>query len=100
MSQATETIEKLAAEIGENVYIEIARWHLYLAEAKLHTPLANQFYDLLTGPPIQAAAVQAILAKTPVSLGGGQAELPLSQLIPSNAQAQLLDILQTWQREL
>ncbi len=100
MSPATETIEKLAADIGENIYIDVARWHLYLAEAKLHTALATQFYDLLLGSSIQAPAVKAVLEKISVPVGGGQTELPLSQLIPTTGQARLLELLQNWQREL
>ena len=45
----TRNIEKLAAEIGENIYIDVAKWHLYLAEAHLHTQLAEQLYPLLEG---------------------------------------------------
>ncbi|MDS3861817.1 DUF3181 family protein [Thermosynechococcaceae cyanobacterium BACA0444] len=100
MSQTTEILEKLAADIGRDVYIDIARWHLYLAEAHLHTVLASEFYPYLSGKPLQAADVKAVLAKIPVKLGGGQAELPLSVLIPPSAQAQLLEILQNWQQEL
>ncbi|MGL6338716.1 MAG: DUF3181 family protein, partial [Waterburya sp.] len=33
----TQEIEALAAQIGENVYIDIAKWHLYLNDAHLHT---------------------------------------------------------------
>lgn len=39
-----EIIEALAAEIGENVYMDIAKWHLYLSDAHLHTVLAEQLY--------------------------------------------------------
>ncbi|MCZ0901244.1 DUF3181 family protein, partial [Microcoleus sp. HI-ES] len=28
MANTTQAIESLAAEIGENVYIDIAKWHL------------------------------------------------------------------------
>lgn len=100
MSQTTEILEKLAADIGKDVYIDISRWHLYLAEAHLHTTLANEFYPYLSGTPIQAGDVKEVLGKILVKLGGGQTELPLSVLIPPSAQAQLLDILQNWQQEL
>ncbi|MBC6424150.1 MAG: DUF3181 family protein [Hormoscilla sp. SP5CHS1] len=43
----TEAIESLAAEIGDKVYIDIAKWHLYLNDAHLHAVLAEQFYPLL-----------------------------------------------------
>jgi hypothetical protein len=47
-TNTTEAIEALAAEIGENIYIDVAKWHLYLREAHLHTTLAEQLYPLLT----------------------------------------------------
>ncbi|AFY60827.1 DUF3181 family protein [Synechococcus sp. PCC 6312] len=100
MSQTTELLEKLAAEIGQEVYIDIARWHLYLAEAHLHTRLANEFYPHLSGKQLQATDVKTVLGKILVKLGDGQAELPLSVLIPTSAQARLLEILQNWQQEL
>ncbi|HAX78262.1 MAG TPA: thylakoid-associated protein, partial [Cyanobacteria bacterium UBA11372] len=43
-TNTTESIEALAAEIGENVYMDIAKWHLYLREAHLHTLLAERMY--------------------------------------------------------
>jgi Protein of unknown function (DUF3181). len=44
MANTTQAIESLAAEIGENVYIDIAKWHLYLSDAHLHTVVAQQLY--------------------------------------------------------
>ncbi len=43
----TREIETLAAEIGDKVYMDIAKWHLYLQDAKLHVPLAERFYPML-----------------------------------------------------
>ena len=42
-----QQIEDLAAEIGDKVYIDVAKWHLYLKDAKLHTTLAEQVFPLL-----------------------------------------------------
>lgn len=44
----TEVIEAIAAEIGEAVYIDVAKWHLYLSNAHLHTVVAEQVYPMLT----------------------------------------------------
>ena len=33
MTSTTPEIEALAAELGEQVYIDVAKWHLFLAEA-------------------------------------------------------------------
>ncbi len=46
-NNTTEIIESLAAEIGENVYIDVAKWHLYLSDAHLHTIVAQRTYQLL-----------------------------------------------------
>ena len=35
-------IEQLAAAIGKEVYIDVARWHLYLRDAHLHALLAER----------------------------------------------------------
>jgi hypothetical protein len=96
----TKTIETLAAEIGENIYIDVAKWHLYLADAHLHTTLAEQLYPLLATGPVQAAQVEAILARIPVKLGGGKREVTLSDLLPMQCQVNLIDLLEEFQRQL
>jgi Protein of unknown function (DUF3181) len=100
MASPSEDIETLAAEIGANVYIDVARWHLYLAEAHLHTVLAEQFYPLLQSGSISEAQVVKVLEAIPVKLGGGRKELPLSDLLPMQAQVALVDVLETFQRDL
>ncbi|NET47260.1 MAG: DUF3181 family protein, partial [Merismopedia sp. SIO2A8] len=47
MANTTEAIEALAAEIGENIYIDVAKWHLYLRDAHLHTAIAEQIYPMV-----------------------------------------------------
>ncbi|MFM6515410.1 MAG: DUF3181 family protein, partial [Microcystis panniformis] len=37
MANTTQDIENLAAQIGDNIYIDVAKWHLYLREAHLHS---------------------------------------------------------------
>lgn len=95
----TEAIEALAADIGENVYIDIAKWHLYLREAHLHTVLAQQLFPLLSGKSIDESEVVQILQNVPVKLGGGKRELPLTDLLPMQSQVQLIDILEEAQRK-
>ena len=45
-TNTTELLETLAAEIGESIYIDIAKWHLYLSDAKLHNVVAEKLYPL------------------------------------------------------
>lgn len=96
----SQEIEDLAAEIGENVYIDVAKWHLYLAEAHLHTALAERFAPLLEAGSVTPAQVSQVLADISVSMGGGQRELPLSDLVPKSSQSALMDLLEEFQRRL
>jgi hypothetical protein len=97
MANHTEAIEKLAATIGENIYIDIAKWHLYLAEAHLHTILAEKLYPLVEAETVTEDQVMAILQEIPVKLGGGKKELPLLDLLPMQCQVNLMDLLDEFQ---
>jgi hypothetical protein len=91
-----EEIEALAAEIGENIYIDIAKWHLYLSDAHLHTVLAEKLYPLLEDDAVNENAVTKILQDIPVKLGGGKKELPLVDLLPMQCQVSLMDLLEEY----
>ena len=96
----TEFIENLAAEIGSNVYIDVAKWHLYLSDAKLHLPLAEQLYALMVDNSISEDAVQKLLKGFGIKIGGGRNEIPLADLIPLQCQMDLMDLLEEKQQEL
>lgn len=96
----SEIIEAIASDIGENVYIDIAKWHLYLADAKLHTALAEQLYPVLKARSLSEDRVQQVLQNIPVKLGGGKKEIPLADLIPTKCQADMMDILDKYQNEM
>jgi hypothetical protein len=89
----SQAIEALAAEIGENIYIDVAKWHLYLANAHLHTVLAEKLYPLISDRTLSESLVLKILESTPVKLGGGKRDLTLSDLLTTQCQLNLLDIL-------
>ncbi|MGB3404878.1 MAG: DUF3181 family protein [Microcoleaceae cyanobacterium] len=93
----TAEIEKLAAEIGENIYIDVAKWHLYLSDAHLHTPLAEQLYPILESNDLNEKALEDILQGISIQLGGGKVSLPLSDLIPNAVQADLIKLLEDFQ---
>lgn len=97
---SSEAIEKLAAEIGENVYIDVAKWHLYLRDAHLHTSLAERFYPMLKSGSVTESQVNDVLKSIPVKLGGGKMEVPLSELLPMQSQVHLMDALEEFQREM
>ena len=100
MANNTEAIEALAAEIGENIYIDVAKWHLYLSDAHLHSILAERIYPLLIDNSLNEDEVLAILRDIPVKLGGGRTELPLIELLPKQCQTNLLDLLEDYQQKL
>jgi len=97
---SSEAIESLAAEIGENVYIDVAKWHLYLSDAHLHTVLAEKLYPMLTSKSLKEDDVLNVIQNIPVKLGGGKREVPLSDLIPMQGQVNLMDLLEEFQRKL
>jgi hypothetical protein len=100
MTSTTRTIESLAAEIGENIYIDVAKWHLYLNDAHLHTVLAEQLLPMLMERSLNEDTVTEILQAIPVKLGGGKREVPLADLLPMQCQVSLMDLLETFQRNL
>ncbi|HAZ47241.1 MAG TPA: thylakoid-associated protein [Cyanobacteria bacterium UBA11369] len=99
-TNTTETIEALAAEIGENVYMDIAKWHLYLREAHLHTLLAERMYPMLLDNSLSEDKVMQILQDIPVRLGGGHREVPLADMLPMQSRVHLIDVLEEFQRKM
>jgi hypothetical protein len=99
-TNTSELLEALAAEIGENVYIDVAKWHLYLSNAKLHTVVAEQLYPLITSNSVNEDRVIEVLKSISIKIGGGKRELPLIDFLPMQCQVNLVDILEKYQREI
>ncbi len=99
MSASTIEIEALAAEIGEQIYIDVAKWHLFLAEAHLHLPLAEKIFPLLEEKKLTQDAVEHLLFTTMVSVGGGKHQLPLLEMLPTTRVDQLISLLKDYQAE-
>lgn len=97
-NRTTEVIEAMASEIGENVYMDIAKWHLYLSDAHLHTQLAEQLYPILTAKSLDEDRVLHILQSIPIKIGAGKKEVPLLEFLPMQCQVNLMDILEKYQR--
>ena len=96
----TPEIEALAAKIGENIYIDVAKWHLYLSDAHLHTVVAEKVYPILEDDSLSENAVTSILESIPVKLGGGKTELSLSKLLPMQCQMTLIDLLEEYHKDM
>ncbi|MGD1699288.1 DUF3181 family protein [Dapis sp. BLCC M229] len=96
----TQIIENLAAEIGDKVYIDIAGWHLYLSDAKLHLTLAEKFYPILIEEVPSEGQVVEILQNIPVKLGAGRQEVSLINLLPMSCQSELIEVLAEFRADL
>ncbi|MFS8868624.1 DUF3181 family protein [Synechococcus sp. H65.1] len=92
-------IEQLAAAIGKEVYIDVARWHLYLRDAHLHTVLAERLAPQVMAGKVDENAVTEVLQGIPVKVGGGRKELPLADLLPMQSLLNLLDVLEEFSRK-
>lgn len=99
MANITQEIERLAAEVGENIYIDVANWHLYLAEAHLHIIVAQKVYSLLENNELGTEEVEQILRAIPVKLGGKK-DVPLLDLLPQKCLVTLMDLLEEYQKNL
>ncbi|MEM9220689.1 MAG: DUF3181 family protein [Cyanobacteria bacterium P01_F01_bin.150] len=100
MASTNQAIEAIAAEIGSAIYIDVAKWHLYLREAHLHTPLAEALYPMMADGKINEGQVKSVLQAISVPLGGGKKTLTLLDLIPSSGIMDLMDVLEECQRDL
>lgn len=99
-TNTTELLEALASDIGENVYMDVAKWHLYLSDAKLHTVVAEKMYPLVTSKSVEEDQVIKVLQSIAVKIGGGRRELSLMDFLPIQCQVNLIDILEKYQREI
>jgi hypothetical protein len=100
MAITTEFIEDLAADLGSKVYLDIAKWHLYLNDAHLHVPLAEKLAGLLSGDRLSQASVKEVLGSFTVEIGGGQKQVSLLDLVPSRCHADLMEVLEDYQNKL
>lgn len=96
---STREIERLAAEIGENIYIDVSGWHLYLTDAHLHTTVAEKVAPIIEDQDLTEDKVLDILRQVQVPVGGKQVFLTLSQLIPQAVQQDLVKLLEDYQKQ-
>ena len=99
MGKMSEAIETLAGQIGDRFYLDIAKWHLYLKDAKLHQNLAERLYALVEEDRINEEAITEILQETKIKVGGGRSLLPLQQFLPVGTETDLLETLTTFKED-
>lgn len=95
----TKAIEALAAEIGDVLYMDIAKWHLYLSNAHLHIPLAERLYPMLQERLPSESDVETVLQGMPVAIGGNKHFVSLAQLVPNACIPDLIRCLEDYRRE-
>ncbi|KAJ9527980.1 hypothetical protein QJQ45_005576 [Haematococcus lacustris] len=95
--------DELATQIGKEVYVDVAGWHLYLRDMtaapglKMHTALAQQLGPQST-KRVSEAEVGAVLKKVPVKLGAGKTQLSLYDVVPAMCLGDLTRILEDYGR--
>ncbi len=99
-SASAETIEALAVNIGEVVYIDVAKWHLYLNDAKLHTLVAQRLLPMLAANQLSEGEVTQVLQAIPIALGAGRKQLPLLDLVPTACIPDLMQVLEDFKDKL
>ena len=85
------TISDLENIIGDQIYIRIENWNLYLGDAGLARRLAIELLSNLEKGSKEATKLS--LEELLVKVGDGKKNVPLSSLIPASQINQLADIL-------
>lgn len=88
---------------GKAVYVDVQGWHVYLRDVKvggapLSGILASELGPLASQGKATPAAVDELLAKVPLKLGGGKATVSLLDSIPSFALGDLHRAVEDWAR--
>eukprot|EP00775_Hariotina_reticulata_P003920 gene3920-4174_t len=106
-SKSKSPYEDLAYNIGRDVYVDIAGWHLFLRDMsavpglKMSQALATQLGPEVVGGRghLKEADVAAVLKKIPVELGSGKTRVSLFDVMPSMCVSDLLKILEDFARD-
>ncbi|MFN3927311.1 MAG: DUF3181 family protein [Pseudanabaenaceae cyanobacterium] len=93
----SEQVEQLAGAIAEEIYIDVAKWHLYLGDAKLAVPIAEKL--AVQSQKLTMAQLKELLAEFRVGIGGGKSSLPLIDFIPEGGLQKLLEISHQFLRD-
>ncbi|MFW6732577.1 MAG: DUF3181 family protein [Synechococcus sp.] len=92
MSLSSSELEDLSQALADRIYLQVAGWHLYLGDAHLAQPLAEELAGLLDQGA--AAAARQAVERLQVPIGGGSTRLPLARLMPPGLLTDLEELLQ------
>ncbi len=95
-------VSDFANDIGSDIYVDIAGWHLFLRDMKYNVGLANAIAarTASNGGKISADDVTGILKKVAVKLGGGRSEVSLFDVMSSRCVDDLVELSQRFAKEL
>ncbi|RCL51383.1 MAG: DUF3181 family protein [Synechococcus sp. MED-G71] len=93
MTLSAAQLEELTQALAERIYLQVAGWNLYLGDAKLARPLAEELAAVADQGA--AAAVRQALERLQVPLGGGSTRLPLARLIPPGQLVDLEEVVES-----
>jgi hypothetical protein len=95
-------VSDFARDIGSDIYVDIAGWHLFLRDMKYDVGLANAIAarTASNGGKISSDDVTAILKKVAVKLGGGKTEVSLYDVMGSRCVEDLVELSQRFAKEL
>jgi len=96
MSLSASDLHELELALADRLYLQVARWHLYLGDAGLSQALAIECAARLDQGP--AVAARLSLEAVQVPIGGGSTRLPLARLIPAGQLRDLEDVLEPFCR--
>ena len=107
-SQSAHTpFDQLAEAIGRDVYIDVAGWHLFLKDVKvtntqfsLAQAIASQLGAEIQANGYQQSAVDQLLKRVPVGLGGGKTTVALVEVLPSRCVSDVHDICERYARDI
>ncbi|KAG1655529.1 hypothetical protein FOA52_000009 [Chlamydomonas sp. UWO 241] len=93
--------DELASEIGKQIYVDLAGWHLYSRDMtatqgmKMDQALARQL-----GPKaaerLRESDIEAVLKKIPIKAGAGKLQVSLFEIMPSMCVGDLTRIVEDY----
>ena len=95
MSLPAADLQELQSTLADRLYIQVSGWHLYLGDAGLAQPLADESALMDQGA---AVAARKSLEAVAVPVAGGASQLPLARLMPPAQLRELEEILESYCR--
>jgi len=98
--------EELSSKIGDQCYIDVQGWHLYLKDVKIAPgapvtmadALAEKLGSTMQGQGFSQSMLDSLMSQVPVKLGQGKATLPLADVMPSRGLQDLAEICEKYTR--